>query len=201
MALGAVRPGAIGDGNTFTEDSRAHEVSLYGVRNSLDDPNWLFVWLNTSEADIATLAGRVESVEGKRLLIAIAGEDPKARHELNHRVATPSRHNHPRSACLYVDVDERFATREQWLAYIRQLPQTRPLDLHINFQLGTVSKVVLEHEYVCQTPWHLFVQRVYTPGLPGDLSQLAIVREHRGVTREMVLEAARAISSRSIVLE
>jgi hypothetical protein len=201
MALGAVRPGALGDGNTFTEDSRAGEVSLYGVRNSLDDPDWLFVWLNTSEADIETLAGRVDAVEGNRLLIAIAGEDPNARWQLNHRLATPSRGSRHRSACYYIDVDGRFATREQWLAYIRQLPQTRPLDLHIHFQLGTVSKVVLEHEYVSQTPWHLFVQRVYTPGLPGDLSQLAIVREHRGVTREMVLEAARTISSRSIVLE
>ena len=50
MALGAVRAGALGDGNTFTEDSGEQEVSLYGVRHSLDDPKWSFVWLGTSEA-------------------------------------------------------------------------------------------------------------------------------------------------------
>src|SRR5262245_23857338 len=42
-AVGAVRAGALGDGNTFTEDSRARELSLYGVRHSLDDPSWSFV--------------------------------------------------------------------------------------------------------------------------------------------------------------
>jgi hypothetical protein len=36
---------------------------------------------------------------------------------------------------------------------------------------------------------------VFTPGLPGQLSQLAIVRNHPAVSKEMVIESARMIAS------
>jgi hypothetical protein len=95
----------------------------------------------------------------------------------------------------FVDVDERFTSQEQWLAYLRALPKRRPNDLWIRFTFKDASIVLREGEYGFTNPWHLFVRRVFTPGLPGQLSQLAIVRNHPAVSKEMVIESARMIAS------
>jgi hypothetical protein len=76
---------------------------------------------------------------------------------------TPSRLK-SRSLRRYVEAGERFRTEEAWRAYIRGLPPSRPTYLYIEFRLGTARYVVGEGNYAFQASWHLFVERVYTPG-------------------------------------
>ena len=49
-------------------------------------------------------------------------------------------------------------------------------------------------KYTFRAPWHLFVAKVFTPGIPGELSQLAVGREHPMLTAQMVV----SISTRLI---
>lgn len=191
-SLGAVR----GDeAIRIEEDPRAHETRLYGVAAILDADDTSLVWVGGSDPPHESVIRRIQGLPAGRWVIAIAGQDPEARRRMNHRISA-IRLPPEGGARWYVDVDERFTSRDKWLSYLRSLPKRRPNDLWIRFTAGNVSITLKEGDYGFMDPWHLFVQRVFTPGLPGELSQLAIVRSHPTVNKEMVIESAQTIASR-----
>ena len=189
--LGAIRGG---ESIQIEEDPRADETQLYHLAASLEAVDTALIWLDVSDPNCEAVVASIKEVPARRLIIAIAGPNIDERRRMNHRVAKgplpPGR-----GSCSYVDVDGRFTSRDQWLSYLRSLPTSRPTDLWIRFTASARSILVREGEYAFMQPWHLFVQRVSTPGLPGQLSQLAIVRQHAAVSREMVIESAHAIAA------
>jgi hypothetical protein len=88
--------------------------------------------------------------------------------------------------------------KDDWLHYLRSLPRTRPTDLWLRISVDGVSTILQEGAYVFARPWHLFVQNVFRPGLPGEWSQLAVARDHPALTREIVIESTQTIASRRI---
>lgn len=173
---------------------------MYRLADRLHRPDTTFVWVDVSDLQYQTVFENIPHMATPRLIIAIAGKDPEQRRRVNNRICeAPSR---PRGgSCTFYDVDARFASREQWLEYLRSLPDARPSDLWIRIGVDGVETVVHEDEYVFRSPWHLFVQMVCRPGVPGEWSQLAIVRQHPPVTRQMVIDAAQLIASRPINFE
>jgi hypothetical protein len=103
------------------------------------------------------------------------------------------------SSCRYIDVDERFATVEQWMEHVRGLPARRPHDLWIRVTVDPVATVLRDDEYAFVPPWHLFVLKVFRYGIPGEWSHLAIVREAPGVNKQTVIESTELVASRKIV--
>ncbi len=200
IGLGAIAGKHPGTGLIIEEDPRAYEDRLYGVAAELERSDTNFVWLNTSDPQCESVLKGIPGSSASRLIVAIAGPDADERRRLNHRVAD-SGFRSSRASCTYFDVDARFTTREQWLEYLRSLPETRPSDLWIRISADGVGSVVHEGEYVFSSPWHLYVQSVCRWGCPGEWSQLAIVREHPAITKQDVIESTELLASRRISFE
>jgi hypothetical protein len=105
----------------------------------------------------------------------------------------------------------RFVSARRWTRSLKTVTccacpvgarQTLPLrysgDLYIRFGLNGALHDVHEGEYAFTTPWHLFIEKVFTPGIPGEWSQLAIAREHPTVTAQMIVDSTKDIASRRI---
>lgn len=176
------------------DDPRAHDSSLSRMAAILDRPDTSLVWVDAADRDHEALVRRIQGVPPGPLVVAIAGQDAEARRRVNHRLSA-IRLPPGSSGRWYVDVDERFTSLEEWLSHVHSIPKRRPDDLWIRFTSRSESITLREGEYGFMDPWHLFVQRVFAPGLPGALSQMAIVRAHPGVNQEMVIASARSIAS------
>ena len=77
----------------------------------------------------------------------------------------------------------------------RVLPSVRPTDLYVRITVDGVTAQLREGEYAFNEPWHLFVAKVFTRGLPGEFSQLAIARDHHALTARMLMDSTLALSS------
>lgn len=199
ISLGAVGPYHLSPEISVEEDPRAHETSLFDVVRSLDEPDTTLIWLNVSDVDHEASVRAIEQAPPGRLVIAIAGPDPDERRRMNRRVSESDRPLPPgRSSCRYVDVDARFRTREEWLEYLRILPKTRPDDLWLRINIGETATTVCEGAYSFVAPWHLFVRKVYKPGVPGECSQLGIARTSPAITQTALIESTNAVASRGI---
>lgn len=192
LHVGSISAALANTGIVIEEDPRAQEVQLYGILRSVADPDTSLIWVDASDPQQREPAIQaIHRSRAKRLIIAVAGEDPAERRRVNHRLAdTGAPLPRGRSSCWYVDVDARFRSREAWLDYLHGLPESRPTDLWIRFATGGTSTVVGEGECAFTDPWHLFVARVFRPGLPGELSRFAIARNHAAISNEMVSAAS-----------
>lgn len=178
------------------EDPRAAEGQLYGVAAILEQPNTTLIWLNVSDPQHESVIEAMRDAPPGRLVIAIAGDNADERRRMNHRVAHLNAPLPPgRSACWFVDVDERFSAKDDWLHYLRSLPGTRPTDLCLRISVDGVSTVLQEGAYAFARPWHLFVRNVFRLGLPGEWSQLAVARDHPALTRETLVKSTQTIAS------
>ncbi len=197
LGLGAIACAPLGSEVTVQEDPRASEQWLYGIAATLEDPEATLVWIDLADPNCQSAINSIDDVPTKRVVIAIAGPEPAERRRMNNSIAA-KRSPAWQSARWYVDVDARFATREQWVEHLRGLPKTRPTDLWVRFAVEGVTALLHEGEYRFESPWHLVVEKVYRPGIPGELSQLGLVREHPAVTKQMVMKSLRPIASRQI---
>jgi hypothetical protein len=193
VGLGAISSVDLGQDIGIDEDPRVNETCLYGVLGWLSRPGTALFWLDTSDPHLESVIQELSTTPALRLAVAIAGPDPGQRRRLNNRVAGGRAHG--RASCWYFDVDGRFTSREQWLDYLRSLPETRPPDLWVRIAVGGVATVLREDEYAFSSPWHLFVWRVFRDGIPGELSRLAMVREHDAITRSIVIESTVLLGS------
>jgi hypothetical protein len=190
VGLGAIHGD---DAIRIEEDPRAAETRHYGLAATLEADAPSLVWLDVSDPHHESVIRRIECLPAGRWVIAIAGPHAEERRRVNRRVAG-FRLPPDGGSRWYVEVDERFSSKDEWLAYLGSLPRRRPDDLWIRFTARDESITLKEGEYGFMDPWHLFVQRVCAPGTPGQLSQLAIVRNHPSVSKEMVIESGRAIA-------
>jgi hypothetical protein len=89
---------------------------------------------------------------------------------------------------------DRVATLDERLAHVRTLPNPRLPDPYVRFTFDDGFVDVAEGEGAFAQPWHLFVSRVYDPGIPGALSMVGVVREHPEVDPEAVEDATVSVS-------
>jgi hypothetical protein len=195
MGLGAVGGRRLGPRITVEVDPRAGDMWWNHLAATLAREDTTLVWLDSSDASSESKLSTLPFAPGVRLVIAIAGTNQDERRRLHQRLSAVLR---PMQAFERVDVDGRFKTRDEWVEYVQRLPKTRPLDLYIRFGLDGALHDVHEGEYAFTTPWHLFVEKVFTPGIPGEWSQMAVAREHPRVTEEMIVDSTKAIASRRI---
>jgi hypothetical protein len=194
LAVGAVAAADLRGRAIVEEDPRAQEELLYRLKDTIAEARTRFVWVDASDPQRPRTLKNPSGSPPYRLVYAIAGQTREERNRANHALAggpLPAGY----SSCQYVDVDSRFADAEQWLAYVRSLPDERPSDLWIRLRIDDITTELREGEYAHVTPWHLYVERVYRFGMPGELSQLAIVKEMAGARREAVIEATKLVSS------
>lgn len=72
----------------------------------------------------------------------------------------------------------------------RALPRERPSDLFVTFHVDGRTATIEEGGHGFLEPFHLAVPRIFTIGLPGTATKLAVVPAHPAVTEAMFLESA-----------
>jgi hypothetical protein len=101
---------------------------------------------------------------------------------------------------FFVDVESRFTSREQWQNHLQELRKVRQ-DLYIRLVINGSHVEVREGQQAFKKPWHLFVEKLYRPGIPGELSQMGVACEHPAVTPTMVVDSTKQIASGTIDID
>lgn len=195
LALGAL-PSAPDANVRVTDDPRVRDERLSMVAAALNGGDQL-VWLDTRDPRLDSALDALQHRSPHRSVVAIAGPDRESRRALNQRAFAMSRA--VGGGRYYVHVDERWATRDEWLAHLRTLPASRPNDLHVRITLDGTDHQLREGEYRFSEPWHLYVQRVGRTALePAEHSLVGIARAHPAVDREALIEAVRTLASAQV---
>jgi hypothetical protein len=199
IGLGAVGISHLGPRISVEDDTRARETSLLSVIRSLDKPDTTLIWLNVADVDREVARRDIQNAPPGRVVTAIPGPDPDARLQMHPRISDLRGPLPPgRSSYRYVNVDARFKTPQEWVQYVHTRPRTRPDDLWLRVNIDGASTTVREGNYALVDPWHIFVQKVYEPGVPGELSQLGIARTSPAITEKALIESTQAVASRRI---
>jgi hypothetical protein len=196
IALGAVDRLVAPAGIRVDTDPRAGDLDFYGIARMVERPDVKLVWLDVDERD---LDSRLEGIHRPPLsvktVIAVARSGDRSRlGDLNERVFAGRSH----AALWYQVAPDRVRSEADLMTYLDQLPKTRPDDLCLRFTIDGRSSDVREGEYRSHDPWHLFVAKVFTPGTPGELSQLGVAREDPALAVDTFTSSVRAIAGGSI---
>ena len=195
--LGAVT-GQFAPTINIEEDPRAHEEHLYHLKDALRDARTTVVWLEVGSPDVdGTIERLPHMTPGGRLVLAIAGESPEERRQLNNRAAGTGV-IHKAASTTYVDVESRFRSEAKWRDYIEGLPSARPDDLYIRFTIGDTRIDLRKRQYAECPPWRLYASRVFRYGVPGEWSHVGIAHESLRMTQQGVIDAVELIASRRI---
>jgi hypothetical protein len=180
------------------EDPRAHEEHLYHLKDALRDARTTVVWLEVGSPDVdGTIERLPHMTPGGRLVLAIAGESPEERRQLNNRAAGTGV-IHKAASTTYVDVESRFRSEAKWRDYIEGLPSARADDLYIRFTIGDTRIDLRERQYAECPPWRLYASRVFRYGVLGEWSHVGIAHESLRMTQQGVIDAVELIASRRI---
>lgn len=216
LALGAATALLGPFGVTLEVDPRTHEIGLSYVRNILARPDTLLLWLDPATSTLERTLRQLDELPPQitRVVAAVRSDDPATVHALNVRVMSPTaptlrrgwrwpwqpppeegrRQRHRPSAMVFEQVSERFETAEDWTAYLRGLPPTRPSDLSIGFIVDGQRTVVREGEHAVAGPWRLYVQRVFTPGLPGQATLVGMAGVASPISPDLLQASAERLA-------
>ncbi|HEY7475309.1 MAG TPA: hypothetical protein VH679_09890 [Vicinamibacterales bacterium] len=197
IALGAVHGLLASAGITVEMDPRARDVDFYGVARMVKRPDVKLFWLDPGDPNLELHLAEINHVspDVQTVIVVARGGDRAKLRDLNQRVFSPRR---PHGSWWFEVAPERVRTESDLMAYLEQLPGTRPEDLWLRFTIDGRTHEVREGEYQQQDPWHLFVARVYTPGIPGELSQLGVARVHPALSAETFTSSVRRIATGSL---
>ena len=196
MALGAVDRLVAPAGIRVDTDPRASDLDFYGIAHMAGKPDVRLVWLDVDDRD---LESRVEEIQrppqSVKTVIAVARTGDRSRlRDLNDRVFAGRSH----ASLWYQVAPERIRSQDDLMTYLRHLPKTRPDDLCLRFTIDGRSSDVREGEYRSHDPWHLFVAKVFTPGMPGELSQLGVAHTDPNLSVDTFTSSVRQIAGSSI---
>lgn len=185
---------------TIDPDPRVEDTVQARDFRYLNRPGTRIVWLDPDRP--AELEARLRQLDGdlagvKLLAIVARTNDHAVRSDLNRRTMGRPR---PRlAAMMFLTVEKRFSSLDEWLEYVRGLSPERPRDLWLRVRSGTRECLIPEGTTAMFEGWLVHVLRVYEPGLPGTLSQLGLVAADAGVTPAM-LEGSTAAIAKGVML-
>jgi hypothetical protein len=177
---------------TIHHDPRVEERELAGEIRYIDRPGTRIVWLDPDRP--SEFEARLREIDGvltgvNVLAIVVRTDDTAFSNELNGRLM--GRRRAGVGATVFLTVRKQFSGVEEWLRYGRALSTERPRDLWLRIRLGRSECLVPEGTTAAVDGWIVHVLRVYEPGLPGQFSNLGVVRADTGVT-PAILECSTA---------
>jgi hypothetical protein len=179
-------------------DPRVDDDRLYWVKYSLMQPETHLVWLDAEHVDVEATREHMRNLPEGSLQFAVRGEGGEATSRLNSELMEYASQLRRFSSATWTQVAPSFQTRDEWVAYVRALPDRRPDDLHVLFRLGGAEVKLREGEYAFQAPWHLYLQQIRRRGVPGQHTQIGVAREHPGLDKAAIVESTERIASRTI---
>jgi len=197
MALGAVDGLLVPAGIAVEMDPRAREVDFYPVAWMVQKPDVKLFWLDPDDPHLDRRLDEIRCAppEVTTVILVARGGDRAKVTALNQRAVSSRR---PTGSWWFQVAPERVRTEAELMAYLEQLPKTRPDDLWLRFTIDGRTFEVREGEYQLHDPWHLFVAKVYTPGTPGEFSQLGVARVHPALMADVFTSSVQRIATGSI---
>ena len=185
---------APGPGITIGHDPRVEEVAHAREVRYIDGPGTRILWLDPKkpselEAQLRELDRGFPTV--KVLGIVVRTDDTAVSNDLLAR--TIERPLPGVRAASFLRAAERFSNLEEWLQYSRALPTERPRDVYLRLTIGSRDYQVIEGTSATLDGWLTHVLKVYEPGLPGQFTQLGLVRAATGVTAAMLERSTAAV--------
>lgn len=180
---------------TIEHDPRVEEVVHARNVRYIDGPGTRILWLDPKkpselEAQLRELDRGFTGV--KVLGIVVRTDDTAVSNDLLNR--TMERLLPGVGAASGLRAAERFSNLEEWLQYSRALPTERPPDLWVRIRIGSREYQVVEGTSATLDDWLAHVLKVYEPGLPGQFTQLGLVRAATGVTAAMLERSTAAVA-------
>ena len=177
-------------------DPRVDDDDLYWVKYVLSKPDTQLVWIDAEQCDLEATRQSFGLSDSGWVQLACRSRSREESLRLNHALLpdrTLARRSHG-----WADVDPRFKTPDEWVAYIRSLPDERPDDVYVRFDVAGTGVTLREREYAFLEPWHIYLHRIRRRGVPGKTSHMGIARDHSGVDKATVIESTNRIATRSI---
>ncbi len=191
VALGSVAGLPLGSEISLTEDPRAAEQDLYYLTAWLARASSKLIWIDPEIDDVSAKLASIERAQKLSLVVAVRASSSVAS-ELNRQIFSV---RSGAASLIYQQVDVRFPNQEAWLAYLADLPKSRPTDLHVAVTIGHERSIVCEGQVISLNGFHVFVKGVFNPGIPGQFSQMGLAAHRDWLTPEMLLESTQSISS------
>lgn len=191
LGVGSIIRLPLGRDLQVEDDARINELQLYELANEIDrlkDIESQVFWIEVGKGDLEAQLELMNHIpEDDNLIVALKGGEQEAVFNLLERIMDRTE-NH--SGSFHV-VDARFATKQDWLDYINQLPREYPNDLQLSIATGQERINLGEGEEAQIGLYYVRVERVYRRGIPGELSSLGIGPLSSVLTKDMIIESAK----------
>ena len=182
------------------DDIRIKEMHLYELANDFDRIAGLesdVIWIELGQGNLtAQLEAMKRIPRSEHSIVAIKGVLSKE----EERIVAPGLYDKlltydVADSTFYYEIDAGFADKQAWINYVKELPRSRPKDLHLSFAIGSERIELCEAEEAFIGEYYARVQRVYRTGVPGELSSLAIARMSPALTKEIVIESSKVMEN------
>ena len=199
VALGDVTRRVERFGISIVVDPRADDVRFYYMKSLLDRPDALLVWLDPASPAYESQLEELEHVPRDITMVSLAARcsDWKASSEVNGRVTGVPR----RWGFNFETVSPRFATREDFIDYLRSLPSARPRDFFLAFTVDGQPIVVREGETRAEAGWLIHVDEVSSPDWGWEPSAIGMARAHPGLSADALKTSVQQITHKHMQIE
>jgi hypothetical protein len=201
LGIGSIAGLPLGKDVQIEEDKRVKDMYLYELANDLDrldDLESQIFWIDAGKGNLETQLKQIKCApKHNDLVVAIKysiakGEKRQAIPDLWEKILNLSGDH----SCSIYPVDAQYATKQDWLDYVKQLPREHPDDLHVNITTGGEQIKLCEGQRAQIGAYYAQVERVYRWGIPGELSSLGIGLTSSTLTPNMIIESAKVMASR-----
>ncbi len=189
LGLGAVAHSLAEFGVSVDIDPRADEVRFYYMKSLLDQPDAVLVWLDPVSPDYSSQLAELDHIPAHITMVSIAARcaDWSEAVAVNDRAVGGRR---TRWGFNYELVAERFQTREQFVGYLRALPERHRGEFFLRFRDGGRHVDVREGECTLLDPWLLCVDEVEM-GSAWTASRIGIGRTQSNLSPDALRESVR----------
>lgn len=182
------------------DDIRIKEMDLYDLADDFDtiaDLESHVIWIELGQGHLRAQLETMNRIpRSEHSIVAIKGVLSKEEELIVEPGLYDKLLTYDIADCTsYYEVDARFADKQAWINYVKELPRGRPKDLHLSFAIGSERIELCEAEEAFIGEYYARVERVYRRGVPGELSSLAIARMSPGLTKEIVIESSRLMAN------
>jgi hypothetical protein len=194
MALGVVTEDLKEAGIGVEVDPRADDGRFYYMRSLLDRKDAMLVWLDPASAEYEAQLSELDRIPPHVTMVSIAArcDDWTTSTAVNRRAVGDNRRSH-RWGFNYERVDARVRTREEFVRYLRGLPDRRRTDVFLRFAAGGQVVDLRAGECAALDPWLLSVGSVRPADDGWAHSHLGVARMHPALTAERLLASVQAV--------
>jgi hypothetical protein len=194
LAVGAVEALVVAAGFRIEIDPRMEETEFPYLAWCATRRDASLIWIDPQSPDLEATLAELDRLPSsiQMINIVVRGDDWAATRSLNQRTMEWRGSAASRS---FTRVPLRFRSRDEFLAYIKDLPRGWPLDPSLTIEVDGVRHELREGEYRWAAPWHLYVNLVSRPGIPGDCSQLGFARADPALTAECLIASAKSMAA------